>query len=464
MSVFKRAWLYICRKKSKTILMFFILFGIGTATISGVAIKKATKLTQKSMDESIGAYLLVTPTPGTSSAIGTRGLGAIPNELVEQVKTLKGITKYDVRAIGEADLVNHSKVAITNPRAQLDLETQKLYQDFIDLSGNKNSANDTKFTSKSLKLVEGRHIIEKDQHKVLVHEDFAKLNHLKLGDSLMVKPATQSSLVGYATEEKPDQLALEIVGLFSGKSQQSATLSSDLVENLLITDLTTVKEINGFSDKNFVYEEAKFYAKSPKEIEQITKEVKKLPFNWNNYQLIASSNDLVGLTKSYESMNQLINNLLTGTLIVSVMILSLILAFWMNGRIHETGVLLSFGKSKVNIIRQYVIELLIIAVFSFSASYFSGNLIAQKIGDQLVQQAKQASHSMLNQGLGGLSFGADPETSLISKTIDSITVMITPSEILTVFVFGIFIILLSVSLSSFFIFRLKPKEILSKMS
>ena len=209
MSVFKRAWLYICRKKSKTILMFFILFGIGTATISGVTIKKATRLTQKSMDESVGAYLLVMPTPGTSAVIGTRGIGAIPNELIEQIKSVKGITKYDVKAIGEADLVNHSKLAITNPRVQLDVETQKLYQDFVDLSGNKNSANDTKFTSKSLQLVSGRHIVEKDQHKVLVHEDFAKLNNLKLGDSLMVRPATQSSLTDYATEEKPAQLADE---------------------------------------------------------------------------------------------------------------------------------------------------------------------------------------------------------------------------------------------------------------
>lgn len=464
MSIFKRALLYITRKKSKTILMFLILFGIGTATISGVAIKKATDMTQKSMDASIGAYLLVTPNPGTSTVMGTRGMGAIPKKVVEQVKNIKGIMKYDVQAIGEADLVHHSKIPLSNTAAQLDEKTRKLYKDFVDLSGNKNSKNDTKFTSKSLVLKEGRHITEEDKHKVLVHEDFAKLNQLKLGDFVTVKPAQQSSLKELATEPKPEKLQLEIVGIFSGTSSPNAAMESDLVENLLMTDLTTIKEINGFSDKNFVYENAKFYTSSPKEIERIKNEIKKLPFKWEDYQLIASDNDLVGLTRSFDSMNRLIRNMLTGIMTISIIILTLILAFWMNGRIHETGVLLAMGKSKFNIISQYFVELFMIAVFSFSASYFSGNLIAQKIGNQLVQQAKQTSQALLNQGLGGLSFAADPETSLISKTIDKITVTITPNEVLIVFLLGTLIILAAVCLSSYFILRLKPKEILSKMS
>lgn len=41
MGTFKRAWLYITRKKVKSIIMFFILLGIATATLGALSIKKA---------------------------------------------------------------------------------------------------------------------------------------------------------------------------------------------------------------------------------------------------------------------------------------------------------------------------------------------------------------------------------------------------------------------------------------
>lgn len=39
MSVLKRALLYVTRKKAKSIIMYFILFGIATLMIAGFAIK-----------------------------------------------------------------------------------------------------------------------------------------------------------------------------------------------------------------------------------------------------------------------------------------------------------------------------------------------------------------------------------------------------------------------------------------
>ena len=47
MGSFKRAVLYITRKKKKSILMFFILFCIATAVLSGISIKKATSIARQ---------------------------------------------------------------------------------------------------------------------------------------------------------------------------------------------------------------------------------------------------------------------------------------------------------------------------------------------------------------------------------------------------------------------------------
>lgn len=59
MSMMKRAWLYVTRKKSKTLLMFLILFGIATATVSGIAIKKATIDAREQVNASINASFAI---------------------------------------------------------------------------------------------------------------------------------------------------------------------------------------------------------------------------------------------------------------------------------------------------------------------------------------------------------------------------------------------------------------------
>ena len=47
MNVFKRSILYITRKKIKSIIMLFILFGIATAVLSGISIKKAANIARQ---------------------------------------------------------------------------------------------------------------------------------------------------------------------------------------------------------------------------------------------------------------------------------------------------------------------------------------------------------------------------------------------------------------------------------
>ena len=61
-------------------------------------------------------------------------------------------------------------------------------------------------------------------------------------------------------------------------------------------------------------------------------------------------------------------------------------------------------------------------------------------------------------------FGGNPESNTVTKTIDSIDVNITLQEMVGVWAIGSLIILISVGASSMFIIRLKPREILSKMS
>ena len=172
---------------------------------------------------------------------------------------------------------------------------------------------------------------------------------------------------------------------------------------------------------------------------------------------------IVNKCRRYEK-RKIINIILIGAIVVGIIILSLVLAFWIQGRVHETGILLSIGVSKFNIISQYIIELLLISILAFGGSYFSSKVISQNIGNTIVAQASKQAVQDVQSGFGGFSLGNDVNSSLATRTVDEIDVKVDVEELIYVYVIGTVIIILSVMASSVSIIRLKPKEILSKMS
>ena len=79
----------------------------------------------------------------------------------------------------------------------------------------------------------------------------------------------------------------------------------------------------------------------------------------------------------------------------------------------------------------------------------------QKAANETVQSIKQEV---------GFALGNDPDTKMLTYTSKDIEVKITPKEMVYVWAVGSAVITASVAISSLSIIRLKPKEILSKMS
>lgn len=233
-------------------------------------------------------------------------------------------------------------------------------------------------------------------------------------------------------------------------------------ENLLITDVDTVKTLYGYSDGNVKYTNATFNTDT--DVDKVTSKFKDIPADWNKYTIVKSEDTFLALSKSFDSLDKIINMVLIGAIIAGIIILSLVLAFWIQGRVHETGILLSIGVSKFNIISQYIIELLLISILAFGGSYFSSKVISQNIGNTIVAQASKQAVQDVQSGFGGFSLGNDVNSSLATRTVDEIDVKVDVEELIYVYVIGTVIIILSVMASSVSIIRLKPKEILSKMS
>nr|WP_243182732.1 FtsX-like permease family protein [Blautia stercoris] len=137
---------------------------------------------------------------------------------------------------------------------------------------------------------------------------------------------------------------------------------------------------------------------------------------------------------------------------------------WARSRIHETGVLLSVGICKLSILGQYIAEVVIIAMLAFSLSYFSASAIAGQMGKTL--QSKQAVTEIqqedgLSAGIRGEA-GTDSENQEVETPELQVTVHLQEMGLL--FLIGIGIVTVSAGISSISVMRLKPHEILSKMS
>lgn len=433
--------------------MGLVLFGISVSMLSGIAIKKAVEASKDKLYKEIGAGFTVSNNimynMGTS-----RGGGTVPGEMLDQLEKLQEVTKSSRRMLGVVQLHNAEKVPLSgNPFGEE-------YIDVADMMGISESDLDSRFVSGALKLTKGRHLQKKDKNKILLHETFAEKNHLKVGDMLEFS-ASKSDRDNINPAK--GTFKGEIVGLFSGKNVREPNMMEEMSENIIFADLHTIRTLYHYTDENEIYQDASFFTENPKTLEEAMKKAENLPLDWKNYKMEANGSEYAALSRSVEGMNRLVGILLAGAFLAGVVILSLVLFLWIQGRTKETGIMMALGISKGEILVQYTLELLLISIISFTLAFFAGNKVAQSVGDRFVQQASDdAVRSVDNEAMGML--GADLESTSLIKTIDKIDVNVSVNDMVIVCGLGVLVILSSVCISSAPVIRMKPKEILSQMS
>lgn len=458
MSLFKRAWYYISRKKTKSILMFLILFLIATALASGSAVMQASSLMKNKINEEINSgFLFKRGGPDDYWFTGEN----VSNKDADKIAKIDGISHYNYRFTTFLKVSDTKLVDLTNSNIQINPEYEEIYKGVVNVSGNLDSSMDKVFGNTILKLKEGRHIKPEDRNKAMVHEEYAKTNGLTIGSKIKLNNGS-FGMGQPIDDEKVDEEEFEIVGIFTGKNETAPQMKLEMLQNHIFTDFYTLQKLNGGELVGAT--DATYIVKDPSQMESIMAEAKKLAIDWSKHEIVENKSSYAGIISSAKHMEQLINTIVIGIIVISTIILSLILAFWINGRIHETGIMLSIGISKLQIIGQYIVEICIIACLSFGLSYFAGNQIAQSMGNMIVDKANEESKEDLRQSLGGLVMGEDIESAGLNGSLEQMEITLKPKDMLSVFALGGFIIIISVTFASYRVIRMKPREILSKMS
>ena len=303
---------------------------------------------------------------------------------------------------------------------------------------------------------------------------------MKLGDTI--------SLCSAGTYAEANVKVIGMYEILKPDSPLKNIVTYDKIENQIFIDFNTFQKL--MNDLPVGFMTAVFDVDDPAQLDDIISDVKSISsIDWRAYAVTADNSAYLEAAAPLEKLQTLVSLIILVIALVSAVILALILTMWGRTRIHETGVFLSLGIRKTKIIGQYLLEVLMIAVIAFSLSYFTSNAVANQLANGLLQQHASAKEVQPNQDIQAeiksghgddiviavkdnntvpsgqeASQGIESSDIETSSDVKEISVTVSLFNMLQLYLIGFAIITLSVVVSSGAVMRLKPREILSKMS
>lgn len=455
----KNAFLYVTRKKLKSLVIFSVVLIMAALGMISLAIQDATS---KAASEAFSGV-----TNSFSMEInrqvnqGTpRGGGNVRGTDIKKISESPEI-EYTVKRINSvADLVDKDIIETPETLRGRSAERAKNFKRTVMLTGVNDSARETKFVSGAYKLVSGEHLKNDDKNQILIHEDLAKKNNLKVGDKIKIK----SNLFDADNEKAANEtVEVKIKGLFTGKNTGGVTAAQELYENTLVTDVSTAAKVYGNDEDTAVYQDATFFVKGEKNLDQVMAAVKKLDVNWREYNLIKSASNYPALEQSISGMYGVANQMFFGSLIFAGIVVALVLLLWMNARKKEIAILLALGLEKGQIFGQFVMELFMVSLPAFVGAYVLAGKFAKIMGNDILKNVTIGVTKQMAKQAGATQLGGGAEMEGFTKTLSAIDVQMTISAVVITVVFMLAIILVSLGIISYRNLKKNPKELLTEL-
>ena len=423
----KNAIAYITRKRNRTLIIFIILTIVLSCLYSCLTIMKSSNEIEKALYESSNSSISITKKDGKYFNVNQ----------FKDIEKLKEIEEKIIQYDGLAKLKDAKVVSGEQRINREDLSDE--FKNVVSFEATNNTKRNILFSSRVFTIKEGKNIEENDKNSIIVHEEFAKQNNLKLGDEVNLE------LLDIEKSGKIKSHKFKIIGIFSGKKQETYTgLSSDFSENMVFVDYSTSQEILNKSENNKIANKILMYSSSAESTDLALNKLKELKIDESKYFVQKDSNAYEESLESVSGIKHMIKIMTYSIMLGGIIVLSLILILWLRERIYEIGIFLSIGTSKIQIIMQFIFELLFISIPSIISSLFLGNVLIKVIAGGLIN----SENSMISGG----------------NLINDSSFMLNITTLGQSYLILISIIVLSVVFASSLILIKKPKEILSKIS
>lgn len=519
MNYFKRAMASLKRRKGKSLILFAVIFILGNVMAGAIAIDQGTKSVESTIKKKLGA--VATVTQDFEKIEKDNNDGNMKDDVTAPPKTKV------LKEIGELDEVNYFDYSISS---YLQTEKLKMVQskdeeiqmgmpgmNSFSIKGvNFNEILDTK--NNIIEIKDGR-VFEKDEIKngkpvVVISEDVAKENNLRVGDKMIIDYVLQDHNAMYggidgsgedSDEKKADQkkivkdVPVEVIGTFKvlqgekGKKKQTRDekmndsfnyydrINSVYAPNDFVQKLNKEMALKNFEEfpQNFDgmskedmkknleendFVTSTYILKKPEMTEDFRIKAEKiLADNKAKYSKILLSSDkydqVAGPVKGMSKISKLV---LIISVFASILIITLVTILFLRDRKHELGIYLALGEKRSKVIAQIVIEVVVVAVVAITISVFTGNMLAKGFSNSLIQTQKtEETGSMGGYGPDDYQLGQLTNTSVSEDdVVDAYQISLNASYIILFYVVGIGVVLVSTIAPLVYIMRLNPKKIM----
>lgn len=430
MNFLKRAIKYCTRQKLRSLLLFLTFTALSTTVLIAYSSKRAVQQGTKQIKETVGASVRMEIDTNNQNNFGAAedfGNGAsgytyqgdfITEKIIASISKLPDVVSYNAKSSeGYWGIPKDFEIFPAMVNAP-DLATP--YPAVLD------SSLDIKFLNGTYKLEEGRHIKPEDSYVALLPKELADKNNLSVGDKITFQDGVDEA--GTST--------FEIIGLFGGTegTTKQAITPDGIPANCGYIDINSLDKIYGLTG----YDYLDIYTHSPEEAKGLMETIKNLPeVKGKTFVFNLNTEDFDMVSAPLSSFGSMVDTAVWTITVIGTLMIVLFLALWTRSRKKEIAILLAIGRSKAEIVGQFLTENLLVALLSMFASMALSFGLGKQAGAFLISRA--------------------------GEEISNLSIHIAALDMLKVFGVGFVLICLAVIAASYTVIRLQPKDILTKM-
>ena len=435
MNFFKRAIKYSARQKLRSLLLFLTFTLLSTTILIALSSEKAVQQGTKQIKETVGASVRMEIDMNNQNNFGPAedfGNGAsgytyngdrITEKIINSIAELPNVVSYNAKIEdaywGLPENFEPIPGMVNAPGLSIP------YTAILD------SSLDVKFLNGSYKLEEGRHIKPNDSCTALISKELADRNNLSVGDKITFQEF----------ETGKTECTFTIVGIYSGTegTTKQAITPDGIPANCGYIDMEGLKKFYSRGNEKLEgYDNLDIYTHSPEEAKELMETIKDLPeVKGKTFTFDVNTEDFDMVSTPLSSFGSMVDTAVLTITVIGMLIIVLFLVLWTRSRNKEIAILLAVGRSKVEIIAQFLVENILIGILSIFASTALSFGLANQIGSFIISKA--------------------------GENISNLNIQIATSDMIKVFGIGFILRCLAVIIASYTIIRLRPKDILTKM-
>ncbi len=459
-NMFKRAWLNITRKRSKSVILFIIMFIIANLVLASLAISNAVDESTNYAKESLGSEIYLNanmeqikgsmqgmmPSEGMDRESIVFDRPEITIELVNEIANSEYVLDYTYSLSAAFEAVNFDLIEV---------ESSNMMRGEGNMPNTVTGINSYAFIpgidTGAIELTEGTFFDETTDNKVVISYELAEENDLEIGSTLELENTESEEVFEY-----------EIIGIFLS--------SSEGYENNIYMNIESVEQLlteEAYNDGDYSVNNVIYYLNNPENVDLFLEEANsKYDLEEMNLVLDIDNSAYEQMAGPLESVGSFSSTILIVVIIAAVFIIALIINNNIKDRKYEMGVLMSLGATKKNIIGQILTELILVATLGFILSIGTSTIVAGALSNSLLDSQLQMSEEQSENNFGRPSMGNmmnnNSNNNLSdAEVIDEIDVNVSVKEYVLLFTIGYLITLGAMSIPALNIMKYEPKTILT---